>query len=170
MGRDSATESKIWQDIRWRLTMDEQLHDRATEMFRLFARFEYALKATGFHNGRGDAKPDWRAFAASVAPHFEKIEDAILEEAVAYIQAHPPKKQVIKDGLLEWDESLPETDLEVDRLLIYVRRVRNNLFHGGKFNGHWFAPERSDFLLRHSMTILRACLNASPALKEAFDV
>ena len=149
--------------------MDAHLNDRAAEMFRLFARFEYALKAVGFHNGHGSAKPDWRAFAKSVAWNFEQIDDAALTEAVAYIRAHPPKKQIIKDGLLDWDESAPETDLEVDRLLIYVRRVRNNLFHGGKFNGHWFAPERSEVLLRHSMTILGACLNASPAVKEAFD-
>jgi len=149
--------------------MDARLNNRAVEMFRLFARFEYALKAAGFHNGRGDAKPDWRAFAESVARNFEQIDDKAFAEAVAYIKARPPKKQIIKDGLLEWDESAPKTDLEADCLLIYVRRVRNNLFHGGKFNGRWFAPERSDVLLRHSMTILRACLNASPAVKKAFN-
>ncbi len=149
--------------------MDAELNNSATEMFRLFARFEYALKATGFHKGDGNAEADWLAFAASVNGHFEVIDDEALAQAVAYIGAHPPKKQIVKDGLLGWDEGLPQTDLEADRILIYVRRVRNNLFHGGKFNGRWFAPERSAILLRHSMTILRGCIDASPAVREAFE-
>jgi hypothetical protein len=32
--------------------MEEGLNHLASEMFRKFARFEYALKATGFHQGR----------------------------------------------------------------------------------------------------------------------
>ena len=149
--------------------METRLHRRAADMFRLFARFEYALKAAGFHRGDGNAEADWRTFAESLNGLFEAIEDPALGEAVDYFRAHPPKKQVIRDGLLEWDERQPQTDLEADRILLYVRRVRNNLFHGGKFNGRWFAPERSDILLRHSMTILHACLAASPAVREAFE-
>lgn len=149
--------------------MEDQLNHSAAEMFRFFARFEYALKAAGFHKGEGNAEADWRAFAASVNGRFEEIVDGPLAEALAYIRDHPPKKQIIRNGLLEWDDGAPTSDLEADRILIYVRRVRNNLFHGGKFNGHWFAPERSANLLRHSMTILHACLDASPAVSEAFE-
>lgn len=36
------------------------------ELFKVFAHFEYALKATNFHNGEGDAKPHWENFAASI--------------------------------------------------------------------------------------------------------
>jgi hypothetical protein len=39
----------------------------ASEMFFTFARFEYALKAVGFHKGDEAAEPDWRAFAESVS-------------------------------------------------------------------------------------------------------
>lgn len=53
-------------------------------------------------------------------------------------------------------------------MLLYVRRVRNNLFHGGKFNGRRFAPERSELLLRHSLTIHRACIDASEDVHQAF--
>ena len=137
-------------------------------MFRIFARFEYALKAAGLHNGDGAAEPNWRAFAESVAGIFESPSDANFKAAVGYVLHHPPKKQIIKDGSLAWSEVAPNTDLRSDLVLQYVRRVRNNLFHGGKFNGRWFEPERSEQLLSHSMTILKACLDASQDLCQAY--
>lgn len=63
----------------------------------------------------------------------------------------------------------PNTDLRSDLVLLYVRRIRNNLFHGGKFNGHWFEPKRSEELLRHSLTILRGCLAASKEVRGTFN-
>lgn len=148
--------------------MPQPLDELATEMFRTFARFEYALKAAGFHNGDGAAEPNWRSFAQSIPAVFDNPGDPDLEAAVGYILDHPPKKQIIADGLLTWSVSAPDTDLKSDRVLIYMRRVRNNLFHGGKFNGRWFEPERSEFLLRHSLVILRACIDASNDLGQAF--
>ena len=68
-----------------------------------------------------------------------------------------------------WSESKRQTDLEADLILLYVRRVRNNLFHGGKFNEHWFAPERSQKLLESSLIILYHCLDLSAPVKEAYD-
>lgn len=75
---------------------------------------------------------------------------------------------MIKNGLIAWDDSRPQTDSRADELLIYVRRVRNNLFHGGKFNGHWFEPERSEPLLRYSIAILDACIREIPEIYEAY--
>ncbi|HBJ42925.1 MAG TPA: hypothetical protein DDZ20_19900 [Hyphomonas sp.] len=148
--------------------MERELGRLATDLFRTFARFEYALKAAGFHNGDGPAGANWRDFAVSVAALFDDPQDEALEAAIAYMLEHPPNKQMIEDGVLSWDAAAPQTDLQSDRVLIYVRRVRNNLFHGGKFNGHWFAPERSAALLRHSLTILNACLAASEQVNEAY--
>lgn len=149
--------------------MSQQLDELAIEMFRTFARFEYALKAAGFHNEGGDAKPNWRSFAESIPALFENPADAQLRAALAYLLEHPPKKQVIANGVLAWSEEPPNTDLHADRVLIYVRRVRNNLFHGGKFNGRWFEPQRSELLLRHCLTILRACIAGSDDLNQAYN-
>lgn len=146
-----------------------ELNRLAAEMFQTFARFEYALKAAGFNAGDGDAKADWTAFARSIPNAFDDPLDDGLKEAVAYIFSHPPKKQVVENGALEWKDSVPGTNLRSDELLIYVRRVRNNLFHGGKFNGRWFEPQRSSKLLRHSLVILDACLQASPQVRAAYD-
>lgn len=35
----------------------------ASDFFFRFARFEYALKAAGFHFGKGNAKPNWSKFS-----------------------------------------------------------------------------------------------------------
>jgi hypothetical protein len=149
--------------------MEEALNQLAGDMFRTFARFEYALKAAGFHEGDGAAKADWRAFAESVSGLFDNPADPRLKEAVEYVLRHPPKKQIIEEGALVWGEVAPDTDLQADLVLQYVRRVRNNLFHGGKFNGQWFEPERSELLLRHCLTILHACRNASAGVGQAYD-
>jgi hypothetical protein len=147
--------------------MEEILDQLRSDMFKMFARFEYALKAAGFHNGSGPAKPDWAKFAKSVSKIFDQPHDPDFDAAVEYILTTPPKQQFIKDGLLEWTDMAPSTTLKSDLVLQYVRRVRNNLFHGGKFNGRWFEPERSEALLHHSLTILRTCLRASPEVSES---
>lgn len=149
--------------------MEQELNTLANKLFREFARFEYSLKAAGFHGGDGDAKPDWRSFSKSIPNLFNNITDDKLAEAVDYFRQYPPKKQIIKDEHLQWDDSDPQTDLETDSILTYVRRVRNNLFHGGKFNGRWFEPQRSEELLRYSLTILEACRRASSDVNNAYN-
>jgi len=38
---------------------DDELTELAKELFRIFARFEYALKEAGFLTGEGDVSPHW---------------------------------------------------------------------------------------------------------------
>jgi hypothetical protein len=140
----------------------------AIELFKTFSRFEYALKASGFNNGDGEAQANWRNFALSIELELQNPQTPELREAIDFMLKHSPKKQVIRNGLLAWDAAPPNTNSTADLILLYVRRVRNNLFHGGKFNGHWFAPERSEKLLRHSLVILNACLDGSPQVRSAF--
>lgn len=149
---------------------DAVLDGLAFQFFKIFARFEYALKAAGFHRGNErKAEPDWDAFAKSLNGLFEQKHEDELGEAVAYMLGQPPKVQWVNAaGQLEWAER-PEKGPTACRLLRYIRRVRNNLFHGGKFNGHWFAHERSERLIRHSLTILEVCLRESRDVKRAFD-
>jgi len=42
-------------------------------------------------------------------------------------------------------------------------------FHGGKFNGRFFDPERSSELLEHSITILMASILISRDMLEAYE-
>lgn len=148
------------------LTTETELDQFAIQLFQKFARIEYALKAAKFHNGDGLAMPNWDKFASSVSGVLEN--DPAIAAAIKYMIEKPPKKQVIRDQLLEWERPTPNAS-KTHEILLCVRRVRNNLFHGGKFNGHWFEPERSKELLSHSLSILDACLRASPDLEEAFE-
>lgn len=145
------------------------LDDLARKFFHVFSRAEYALKASGFNNGDGPAKANWQLFALSVETLIANPATPELKEAIDFFFNAPPKMQVIVGGVIQWAVSEPQTNSKADKLLLYVRRVRNNLFHGGKFNGHWFEPERSESLLLHSLTILRACVESVPAVQEAYD-
>ncbi|MDZ4057976.1 MAG: hypothetical protein U1D69_13650 [Polynucleobacter sp.] len=150
------------------MTRHPHLDQLAGKLFHIFSRTEYALKAAGYNNGDGAAEANWRTFALAVEGLIANPANQELQEAINFFFDAPPKKQVIVGGVIQWEASEPATNSQADKLLIYIRRVRNNLFHGGKFNGHWFEPERSEPLLRHSLTILTACVESVPAVREAY--
>ncbi|MDB5347273.1 MAG: hypothetical protein JWP89_5650 [Schlesneria sp.] len=141
------------------------------QLFRTFARTEYPLKASGYSKigRRNEASADWDRFAKEVEQLISNPMSPALKEAIEFIFNAPPKKQVIVDGVLTWQVGGPPSSSRADELLVYVRRVRNNLFHGGKFNGNWFAPQRSEDLLRHSLVILECCIQHVPSVKEAYE-
>lgn len=78
--------------------MENELNKLAADLFRTFARFEYALKAAGFHKGDGKAEANWREFAVSTAPLFDNPQDEAFRAAIAYILEHPPNKQMVEGG------------------------------------------------------------------------
>ncbi|MEO3878935.1 hypothetical protein [Rheinheimera fenheensis] len=142
----------------------------AFQFFREFSRCEYCLKAIGLlEPNRRDPTADWGAFAQEVSQVLAEPESGELRTAVEYFLAHPPKKQVIKNGLLSWSETLPDHKSQAELVLRLICRTRNNLFHGGKFNGHWFEPQRSMELLVHALTILSACISNHKKAKDAYE-
>lgn len=148
---------------------DPTLNTLASEYFRLFSRFEYALKASGYllPNSR-NAKADWERFAIEINDVFDRLDNQELKNAIALMLSEPPKKQINNNGVVDWDETQPGSKNQTDLLLLYVRRIRNNLFHGGKFNGHWFEPERSGPLIDSGIKILNACLQVSKNVSQAY--
>lgn len=141
---------------------DPALNQLAGEFFRMFSRMEYALKATGYLvPNRRNAEADWTRFAIAIHKRFEIIDTEQLRKETAFLLREPPKKQTNNNGVVEWDPTPPDAKNQTDLLLHYVRRIRNNLFHGGKFNGRWFEPERSGPLIHVGIEILSACLQAS---------
>ncbi|MFH1445979.1 MAG: hypothetical protein ABIG43_01020 [Chloroflexota bacterium] len=140
------------------------------QFFSLFSKFEYALKMAGIHNASGNAEADWTAFAESISDKFDKNNNPKLTEGVNYILQYPPNKQIVKDGVLQWSGTPPDSKSEADLLLKYIGRVRNNLFHGGKYKRRLLEnPDRSEKLFNGCMSILTYCLELSPDVKQAFD-
>jgi hypothetical protein len=111
------------------LDIDEKL---VLEFLYTFSRFEYALKRSGYHGQEGKAaEAEWDRFENALTA----LPDDQLAPVLAcgkVILANPPKKQVVRGGALSWEDSTP-TASEIKTLVTYVRRIRNNLFHGGKF-------------------------------------
>ncbi|WP_281955711.1 hypothetical protein [Pseudophaeobacter arcticus] len=152
------------------MAYDQEMSDLASDLFRTFAQVEYCLKVTGYCvAGRGGAaNPDWTRFALEMPPLLDEAGEDVVA-AISYMQRRPPKKQVYVDDVLQWRIVAPHAENGNDLIFLYVRRVRNNLFHGGKFNGRFFDPERSRELLEHSITILMAAILMSPPMLEAYE-
>lgn len=152
-----------------RLNIDSQL---ACEFLAVFSRCEFALKAVGF--ARGDdtrVDPDWEQFGRSIDAPFNLAQEPPLAEAVAYLLSHPPKKQVLIGERIEWRDAPPDRNLsQAERVLLAVRRVRNNLFHGGKFlASDEPSNDRDRLLVQHSLTVLRACIPLHPQVFAAYE-
>lgn len=73
--------------------------------------------------------------------------------------------------VLAWSTDLPvEFDRKTELLIALVRRVRNNLFHGGKYNSELHEePARNEELLRGGLLILEECLRVSSAVRQAYN-
>jgi hypothetical protein len=136
--------------------------------FILFSRFEYALKRAGFVTA--NAEPAWDDFAKKHRKDFEPDKTAALKSACAFFETHPPRKQTCVGGSLSWSRQLKRAnEPQLVWLLCMVRRVRNNLFHGGKYPvPHDTEPSRDMGLLKHAITVLDACLVLDDTVESHF--
>lgn len=145
--------------------------------FYVFSCFEYALKTTSFLTYRSknnhDASADWEKFAEVIGKKnkLTKIKSLEFKKAIDYFFNNPPKKQIISNGRLDWEEYKRLEDFyNFKELLKLVRRVRNNLFHGGKFSsGLEQGSERNKNLLAYGLIILKECISLNEAVKEKFN-
>lgn len=111
------------------------------EFFVAFSRFEFALKAENFVLGQDRINADWDRFVGSIL--FDSDATPELKSAVDYILQHPPKVQGIQQNHIVWnDRVFSQNVADVLKLRYHISDIRNNLFHGGKFNGT-FEPENS---------------------------
>ena len=140
------------------------------QFFLVLSRMEFALKVSGFATGtENSVKPDWDGYARRIRDTFSKRETPDLLEASNYYLNTPPQKQVLRNGGLAWSSTMPTNSAEIDVLLMLVRRVRNNLFHGGKYNSQAHdETARNESLLRYGITILEASMTLVPDVKAAY--
>lgn len=155
-----------------RRIVDDEDRKLAWAFFVFFARLEYSLKRTRYLTGsNARPQPDWDSFARDHDSHFRTNQTHGLSESVEYFRRTPPRKQIRTDQGITWSEPLHhKTSIpELEWLLTCVRRVRNNLFHGGKFPMIPIAePSRDRSLLHHSLTILNASLELDSEVRMHF--
>lgn len=145
----------------------------AIQFFLFFSRFEYALKCLRRIKSGNTNFPtaDWDGYARSRESVWLKAkENADFREALAFMDAAPPKKQFFSKGELHWSPNPRAGEpASLGKALFYVRTVRNNLFHGSKFdsaNGTEASRDRE--LLKRCITILSVCLHGDKKLQEKF--
>lgn len=103
------------------------------------------------------AEPNWRAFevgirdAALASDSFKVAARGLVELA--------PKCQVIVDGKLGWETAEQGQAEDVQYALFLLRTVRNNLFHGGKYErgGPIHDAARDTKILTAPLSLLEEC-------------
>ena len=166
---DSNTPLKAIQRI-------AQSEDRllAIQFFLFFSRFEYALKCLNrIKVGKNSNLPsaDWDGYARSrESVWLNAKENEEFQEALAFLDAAPPRMQAFSDGRLKWVANSHAGDLpSLIKVLFYVRTVRNNLFHGSKLDSAKRTEmSRDRELLKRCITILSVCLDGDKELREMF--
>lgn len=147
----------------------------ACEFLAVFSRMEYALKATPPYVAGDENRADalWDRFANAMDAAFAAIpqEDKPFWEAVDYLLHHPPRKQVLRDGVLSFkDQVIDQNQTRAQQTFLMIRTVRNNLFHGGKHypNGE-LERGRNERLVRSSLEVLRRSSAFSPDVRQRYD-
>jgi hypothetical protein len=141
----------------------------ALEFLRVFARCEYALKNTsGFCLGTEGQKAsaDWDAFANAVADDLFRHPN--VGRGIRYLLLEqPPMKQVVRGGVAKFEPAPWGSANPGSRLLESTRRVRNNLFHGGKESGERRRGHDQQ-LVDASLVVLRVAVDCHPDVATQF--
>jgi hypothetical protein len=136
--------------------------------FLIFSWFEYALKRAGYLKNMKVAEPDWDSFSDCINGDLrsQEIKNPTLGVAVKYLKECPPEKQTIEkeaNGMKSLVLLVPKpTGNEARVLTTYIRRIRNNLFHGAKIP---FDPTRDIKLIGSATTILTHFLELDAACR-----
>jgi hypothetical protein len=144
----------------------DSLPTRGDELMRIIARFEYALKESDYGKAgkNGEVEVDWDKFAnqSLTACFFKKIES---DGIAPTILTKPASKQIIEGTSLAWkDTALPKN---VQDLMGAVRRIRNNLVHGGKSGDR--DSDRNNALVSEAIEVLLEALRADADVRNMFE-
>ena len=165
--------------------------DILLDFFVTFSRFEFSLKAAGYRKKtplkefKNDAKKsqkillfdisaDWDTYAQDISHHFNTSRPEKIQKAVEFFTLNPIFTEVMIGDDLGWSSSskyYKYYDSEIIRWIIpMIKRIRNNLFHGGNFNKEFQqTSEMIELFLQHSLIILEYCLTLELKVKDNFE-
>lgn len=144
--------------------------DLVCHFFASFARFEYAMKATQYGRADrfGNAVADWNALKSELGKVIEPTLTGSAREAIDYLLAEPPQVQKFIDGQATFQAVPLSGDNLGAKAISAAKRVRNNLFHGGKHTPH-SSPDRDTKLIEAALAVLEACICVDPSLRIEFE-
>ena len=132
-----------------------------------FSAFECAMKRIGCYSPLdkdGPVSADWDLYANRLNAMKPKN---VVGAAHALVKL-APKQQVVKDKRLTWDAvGRGDGETYVRYALRLVCTVRNNLFHGGKYeDGPAEETARNKQLLDAALAVLTECYNVDTELQQ----
>ena len=144
----------------------------AMEFMATFSRAEHALKSTAYAQGNEKGVvAAWDNFANEIHKECSHITDASIIEAANFLLESPPRKQVLRDGKVEFNEQTIDQDQKrTQQLFLMIRTVRNNLFHGGKYLPHGENEVgRNEKLVRSALAALKAGISLNDEVRVSFE-
>jgi hypothetical protein len=145
----------------------EEYPAKADRLFKVMMRLEFALKENGYcrDTNRQAAEVDWDGFANAClgATFFELIKAA--GNVNILIQTPPKRQSVDRNGHLSWEPMGAVSNIQ--ELIGSLRRVRNNLFHGGKSGDP--DRDRNDALVENALSIVDRILLYDDDLRMMFE-
>jgi hypothetical protein len=146
--------------------LQSQLPKSAFAFFIVFSRFECSLKRAGYLEPQEEAKVDWNRFTKDLGPTF--FESLQASGKVETLIKAPPMKQIVGSGGLDWKPA--QNPKNVADIFVLVRRVRNNLFHGGKYpSGVKDEDSRNERLLDECLWVLNKALESCDGARKVFE-
>ncbi|KON61825.1 hypothetical protein BBL94_03460 [Vibrio parahaemolyticus] len=103
---------------------------------------------------------------------FIALDEPDLLAATNYILTSPPRKQVLENESLKFvPQQIDTNQKSTQQLILMVRTVRNNLFHGGKYcpNGE-MEEGRNECLVKSSLIVLKACTSLHEQVSISFEL
>lgn len=145
------------------------------EFLVVFSRLEYAAKMSKFVEPLLEGEQErkltilWDDVSDQIEGNWTIAlkEDDELKKAVDYYDTHPPEKQILTINGIEFKSTEIQNVAHSSKMLLAVRRVRNNLFHGGKASKSENV-ERSSALLRNGITIILVAVQCNVDLSMHF--
>ena len=154
----------------------EHLHVRpelAMEFMAVFSRVEYALKSTRYAVGN-DSRVDaaWDRFANDINDNFLNIQVPRLTQATNFLLSKPPRKQVLDGNRIKFiDQTVDPNQSPAQQILRFVRTVRNNLFHGGKYLPFGENEQgRNQKLVESALIVLQFCVEIDPDVSTSYQI
>jgi len=134
--------------------IDSDLSGLAFDFFYWFSRFEFALKENQYlksHKPGSNADPGWGEYVMKWQLNYNPS-----AEASEILKLLPQRQIVLAEDALDWKPlDLAGCKSSLDAVVLCLKTIRNNLFHGGKHSCKgWDDPMRNHALLTSGKAVL----------------